>query len=156
MVPSLFCCSVIWDILQQLTFAWLPSSTVAPLKFWNLSFCAAAQCGVSHSHSCLQAPALGLSLARHTGVTKVLWVEGNLSFPLPEWSLKVLLHMELLLFLSRGNCSFLESVSSGDAQYLFIVTFGFNVKAALCILWLCRLCLHKASLGVQVCSDIFF
>lgn len=51
---------------------------------------------------------------------------------------------------------FLERVSSRDAQHLFIVTFGFNVQAALCILSLClilcRLYLCKPSLWVQVCS----
>lgn len=70
MVPSLFCCSVIWDVLQQLPFVWLPSTIVALLKLWKLHFYAALQCDVFRSPPACN-PALGMSLA-HSGVTKVL------------------------------------------------------------------------------------
>lgn len=62
------------------------------------------------------------------------WIEGNL-FPPSCTKSETVLRMELLLFFSRGNL-FLERVFSRDAQHLFVVTFGFNVQAALCILWL--------------------
>lgn len=42
----------------------------------------------------------------------------------------LLLHMELSLFFSHGSLSSLR-VSSRDAPYLFMATFGFNVQAAL-------------------------
>lgn len=112
----------------------------SPASFW-LCWSFGSCTSVQHSVWCVPfslLPAtltLGMSLACHTGVMKVLCRVGRRKPQFPPSCMKpetAAAHGAVAILLTWQSL-FLERVSSRDARYLFIVTFGFNAQAALCV-----------------------